>query len=138
MSDVYNDEYRANVCVCTFRCVRITDTGLGYLSTMSSLRSLYLRWCCQVEHTDTHIFTHANTHIRTTTVSFHSIPCNLERYRRNISEERRMEFHFFYLLRIPIVMKLELRRSRCSVFVCSIFQSSPFALVYPQCSLCPL
>uniref|UniRef100_A0A8C2ZHJ6 F-box and leucine-rich repeat protein 16 n=1 Tax=Cyclopterus lumpus TaxID=8103 RepID=A0A8C2ZHJ6_CYCLU len=28
------------------RCVRITDTGLGYLSTMSSLRSLYLRWCC--------------------------------------------------------------------------------------------
>lgn len=31
-----------------FRCVRITDTGLGYLSTMSSLRSLYLRWCCQV------------------------------------------------------------------------------------------
>ncbi|KAI4821872.1 hypothetical protein KUCAC02_007448, partial [Chaenocephalus aceratus] len=29
------------------RCVRITDTGLGYLSTMSSLRSLYLRWCCQ-------------------------------------------------------------------------------------------
>lgn len=30
------------------RCVRITDTGLSYLSTMSSLRSLYLRWCCQV------------------------------------------------------------------------------------------
>ncbi|RXM33756.1 F-box/LRR-repeat protein 16 [Acipenser ruthenus] len=30
------------------RCIRITDTGLGYLSTMSSLRSLYLRWCCQV------------------------------------------------------------------------------------------
>ncbi|MGH0120472.1 UNVERIFIED_CONTAM: hypothetical protein FKN15_066359 [Acipenser sinensis] len=30
------------------RCVRITDTGLGYLSTMSSLCSLYLRWCCQV------------------------------------------------------------------------------------------
>uniref|UniRef100_A0A8C6UT60 F-box and leucine-rich repeat protein 16 n=1 Tax=Neogobius melanostomus TaxID=47308 RepID=A0A8C6UT60_9GOBI len=30
------------------RCVRVTDTGLGYLSTMSSLRSLYLRWCCQV------------------------------------------------------------------------------------------
>lgn len=30
------------------RCVRITDTGLGYLSTMSSLRNLYLRWCCQV------------------------------------------------------------------------------------------
>uniref|UniRef100_A0A2K5K710 F-box/LRR-repeat protein 15-like leucin rich repeat domain-containing protein n=1 Tax=Colobus angolensis palliatus TaxID=336983 RepID=A0A2K5K710_COLAP len=29
-------------------CVRITDTGLSYLSTMSSLRSLYLRWCCQV------------------------------------------------------------------------------------------
>lgn len=33
---------------CTHRCVRITDTGLSYLSTMSSLRSLYLRWCCQV------------------------------------------------------------------------------------------
>ncbi|MEQ2253619.1 hypothetical protein ILYODFUR_034045 [Ilyodon furcidens] len=33
----------------TVRCVRITDTGLGYLSTMSSLRSLYLRWCCQVQ-----------------------------------------------------------------------------------------
>ncbi|XP_064867061.1 F-box/LRR-repeat protein 16-like [Oncorhynchus nerka] len=33
------------------RCVRITDTGLGYLSTMSSLRSLYLRWCCQVQYT---------------------------------------------------------------------------------------
>ncbi|TTJ38832.1 F-box/LRR-repeat protein 16 [Bagarius yarrelli] len=32
-------------------CVRITDTGLGYLSTMSSLRSLYLRWCCQ-KHVD--------------------------------------------------------------------------------------
>lgn len=43
------------VCVCTFRCVRITDTGLGYLSTMSSLRSLYLRWCCQVDHTYTRI-----------------------------------------------------------------------------------
>lgn len=28
--------------------MRITDTGLSYLSTMSSLRSLYLRWCCQV------------------------------------------------------------------------------------------
>lgn len=39
---------------CAHRCVRITDTGLSYLSTMSSLRSLYLRWCCQVgarEHT---------------------------------------------------------------------------------------
>ncbi|XP_051797266.1 F-box/LRR-repeat protein 16 isoform X3 [Acanthochromis polyacanthus] len=35
--------------VSSFRCVRITDTGLGYLSTMSSLRSLYLRWCCQVQ-----------------------------------------------------------------------------------------
>ncbi|MEE6497409.1 hypothetical protein FKM82_002738 [Ascaphus truei] len=33
------------------RCVRITDTGLSYLSTMSSLRSLYLRWCCQVRDT---------------------------------------------------------------------------------------
>lgn len=33
---------------CNHRCVRITDTGLSYLSTMSSLRSLYLRWCCQV------------------------------------------------------------------------------------------
>lgn len=33
---------------CLHRCVRITDTGLSYLSTMSSLRSLYLRWCCQV------------------------------------------------------------------------------------------
>lgn len=32
------------------RCVRITDTGLSYLSTMSSLRSLYLRWCCQDAH----------------------------------------------------------------------------------------
>ncbi|XP_014442471.1 F-box/LRR-repeat protein 16 [Tupaia chinensis] len=30
------------------RCVRITDTGLSYLSAMSSLRSLYLRWSCQV------------------------------------------------------------------------------------------
>ena len=38
----------ACVCVSILRCVRITDTGLGYLSTMSSLRSLYLRWCCQV------------------------------------------------------------------------------------------
>ncbi|XP_074821944.1 F-box/LRR-repeat protein 16 isoform X1 [Natator depressus] len=35
------------------RCVRITDTGLSYLSTMSSLRSLYLRWCCQImEHAE--------------------------------------------------------------------------------------
>lgn len=36
------------VTLCPIRCVRITDTGLSYLSTMSSLRSLYLRWCCQV------------------------------------------------------------------------------------------
>eukprot|EP00058_Branchiostoma_floridae_P021544 XP_002607034.1 hypothetical protein BRAFLDRAFT_127069 [Branchiostoma floridae] len=30
-------------------CVRITDTGLGFLSTMTSLTALYLRWCCQVQ-----------------------------------------------------------------------------------------
>ncbi|KAI8512354.1 F-box/LRR-repeat protein 16 [Branchiostoma belcheri] len=33
----------------TDECVRITDTGLGFLSTMTSLTALYLRWCCQVQ-----------------------------------------------------------------------------------------
>lgn len=76
------------VCVCAFRCVRITDTGLGYLSTMSSLRSLYLRWCCQVEHTYTH--THAPTYTHSAaTVALQSIPCDLE-------------FHFIDAPRVPI------------------------------------
>lgn len=31
-----------------FRCVHITDIGIGYISTMLSLSSLYLRWCSQI------------------------------------------------------------------------------------------
>lgn len=30
------------------RCVHVTDIGVGYLSTMVSLRILYLRWCSQI------------------------------------------------------------------------------------------
>ncbi|XP_018570000.1 F-box/LRR-repeat protein 16 [Anoplophora glabripennis] len=30
------------------RCVHITDIGIGYISTMLSLSSLYLRWCSQI------------------------------------------------------------------------------------------
>lgn len=31
-----------------FRCVHITDIGVGYISTMLSLTALFLRWCSQV------------------------------------------------------------------------------------------
>lgn len=31
-----------------FRCVHITDIGVGYVSTMLSLTALFLRWCSQV------------------------------------------------------------------------------------------
>lgn len=31
-----------------FRCVHITDIGVGYISTMLSLSALFLRWCSQV------------------------------------------------------------------------------------------
>lgn len=30
------------------RCVSITDTGIGYLSTMPCLQILFLRWCSQI------------------------------------------------------------------------------------------
>ena len=41
------------VCVCVwmmwlcalYRCCHVTDIGVGYLSTMTSLCRLYLRWC---------------------------------------------------------------------------------------------
>lgn len=33
---------------CFVRCSRITDIGVGYLSTMTSLRRLFLRWCTQI------------------------------------------------------------------------------------------
>jgi len=32
----------------SFRCVHITDIGVGYISTMLSLTALFLRWCSQV------------------------------------------------------------------------------------------
>ena len=31
--------------VSLFRCTLITDLGVGYLATMSTLRKLSLRWC---------------------------------------------------------------------------------------------
>lgn len=31
-----------------FRCVHITDIGIGYISTMLALHTLYLRWCTQI------------------------------------------------------------------------------------------
>lgn len=31
-----------------FRCSHVTDIGVGYLSTMSSLLKLFLRWCTQI------------------------------------------------------------------------------------------
>ena len=31
-----------------YRCSQVTDLGLGFLSTMTSLQRLYLRWCCQL------------------------------------------------------------------------------------------
>ena len=30
------------------RCSHVTDIGVGYLSTMTSLQKLYLRWCTQM------------------------------------------------------------------------------------------
>ena len=30
------------------RCVHITDIGIGYISTMLALHTLYLRWCTQI------------------------------------------------------------------------------------------
>lgn len=35
-------------CFVPFRCVHITDIGVGYISTMLSLTALFLRWCSQV------------------------------------------------------------------------------------------
>ena len=31
-----------------FRCVHISDIGIGYISTMLALSSLFLRWCSQI------------------------------------------------------------------------------------------
>ena len=31
-----------------FRCVHITDIGIGYISTMLALNTLFLRWCTQI------------------------------------------------------------------------------------------
>lgn len=31
-----------------FRCIHITDIGVGYISTMISLNALFLRWCSQI------------------------------------------------------------------------------------------
>ncbi len=31
-----------------FRCLHITDIGLGYIATMAHLESLSVRWCPQV------------------------------------------------------------------------------------------
>ncbi len=30
------------------RCVHISDIGVGYISTMLALHSLFLRWCSQI------------------------------------------------------------------------------------------
>ena len=32
----------------SFRCCHITDIGIGYISTMLALTTLYLRWCTQI------------------------------------------------------------------------------------------
>lgn len=34
--------------ICNCRCSHVTDIGVGYLSTMTSLLRLFLRWCTQV------------------------------------------------------------------------------------------
>ena len=31
-----------------FRCCHVTDIGIGYISTMLALNTLYLRWCSQI------------------------------------------------------------------------------------------
>jgi F-box/leucine-rich repeat protein 16 len=31
-----------------FRCIHITDIGVGYISTMISLNGLFMRWCSQI------------------------------------------------------------------------------------------
>ena len=31
-----------------YRCVHITDIGIGYISTMLALNTLFLRWCTQI------------------------------------------------------------------------------------------
>ena len=38
----------ANHATFPFRCVHITDIGIGYISTMLALHTLYLRWCTQI------------------------------------------------------------------------------------------
>ena len=35
-------------CILLYRCVHITDIGVGYISTMVSLSALFLRWCSQL------------------------------------------------------------------------------------------
>lgn len=35
-------------CLFFYRCVNITDIGIGYLSTMPTLQILFLRWCSQI------------------------------------------------------------------------------------------
>lgn len=37
-----------------FRCVNITDIGVGYLSTMPTLKVLFLRWCSQLRDNGVH------------------------------------------------------------------------------------
>ncbi|GIY79026.1 uncharacterized protein CDAR_565931 [Caerostris darwini] len=31
-----------------WRCVHVTDLGVGYVSTITTIRVLYLRWCTQL------------------------------------------------------------------------------------------
>jgi len=33
-----------------FRCIHITDIGIGYISTMICLQALFLRWCSQLRN----------------------------------------------------------------------------------------
>ena len=44
--------YWLNLLLCKFslffRCIHITDIGVGYISTMISLNALFLRWCSQI------------------------------------------------------------------------------------------
>ena len=44
---------RVFLCPCC-RCNLITDMGIGYLSTMASLRKLFLRYCQQVHDLGLH------------------------------------------------------------------------------------
>ena len=59
-------------CTWCSRCVHISDIGVGYISTMLALSSLFLRWCSQIRDFGLqHICGMRNLHILSVAGTYH-------------------------------------------------------------------